>query len=480
MVTHRCTRLALLLIIASLLAACTANSPRRYAADCSQAPLSRPASASPIETVAASSAQDSYVLGFVELDDQGHLYCRNQMNDVVGRLRTEAAQRDVLMVVFVHGWRHDDKPDDENLKTFRVLLDGLVADEHALADSERAPRRVVGVYVAWRGMSLTPPGLQYLTFWDRKNTAATIGHGDVTEVLTRLEQVKREKDDRVGQDSATRLVIIGHSFGGLIVHTALSQIMVSRFVRTGGPPVQYGGPARPPTEPEPGDDDEIQVQGFGSLVVLINPAFEAQLFSSLSDISAEHAHYARDQAPLMAVMTSEADSATGILFPMGRRVSTLFENTRTMTRWNATTGQLESINESEAIITSVGHFLPYRTHRLYPRPDRPERKPDPANRELRAESMMDASRLRDTVSAAEGWTGDSPGSKISFRDVVLERTENSAGRNPYLVINVDKRLIASHGDLGNPGIRSFIKDLVLISTVPPPEKKRLFLRFNAM
>lgn len=477
MVGYRCIRFTLLVLMVPILCACTANAPRRYAANCVKPPVSGPPPVQAIETVSA--GQDNYLLGFVELDDQGHLYCRNQMTDVVDRIRTESADRDMLIVVFVHGWRHGNEPDDNNLTKFKVLLHGLVADEKARAQEDgKPPRRVAGVYVSWRGKSLTPYGLEYLTFWDRKNTAASVGHGDVTELLARLEQVKRDRDDLVRQDSATQLVIVGHSFGGLIVHTALSQIMVSRFVRTGGAPVQYGVPSRVDSTPSKGK--AIQVQGFGSLVVLINPAFEAQLFSSLSDMSAEHANYARDQPPLVAVLTSEADTATGVFFPLGRRFSTVFENTIPMRRWNATTGQLESINESEAIITSVGHFVPYRTHRLYPRPGLAERKPDPTLQILSAAATGDAERIGETFSAAEDWREDHPGSRIFFRDVVLERTSNSAGRNPYLVVNVDKRIIADHNDLTDPALMSFIKDLVQLSTVPPEEQKRLFLRFNPM
>ncbi|ALM82207.1 alpha/beta fold hydrolase [Bordetella sp. N] len=478
MVGDRGIRFTLLVFLVPILCACTANAPRRYDASCIPPSASAPASAQPVETITATNGQDQYLLGFVELDDQGHLYCRGQMNDVVTRIRTESAQRDTLMVVFVHGWHHGNAPGDENLVEFQALLDGLVADEQARAQADNMPaRRVAGVYISWRGQSLTPPGLEYLTFWDRKNTAAAIGHGDVTEVLARLEQVKRDRDDIVQRDSATQLVIIGHSFGGLIVHTALAQILVSRFVRTGGAMAAQGAPS--PTAETAEKEAAIKVQGFGSLVVLINPAFEAQLFSSLSDMSAEHANYAGDQPPLVAVLTSEADTATGVAFPLGRRFSTVFENTIPMRRWNATTGQLESINESEAIITSVGHFEPYRTHRLYPRPDTAERTPDPTLQNLRATSLGDAARLNVTFSAAQAWREDRPGSQISFRDVVLERTNNSAGRNPFLVVNVDKHIIANHNDLTNPALRSFIKDLVQLSTVPPEQQQQLFRRLNA-
>jgi len=67
------------------------------------------------------------------------------------------------------------------------------------------------------------------------------------------------------------LVIVGHSFGGAIVHSSLVQILEDRFVRTDSL----------------SSNIQSNVEGFGNLVVLINPAFEALQFSALSDMSTE-------------------------------------------------------------------------------------------------------------------------------------------------------------------------------------------------
>ena len=47
---------------------------------------------------------------------------------------------------------------------------------------------------------------------------------------------------------------------------------------------------------------------------------------------------------------------------------------------------------------------------------------------------------------------------------MLQRTTNSAPRNPYLVVKVDKRLIADHNDIWGSDIRDFITHLILISS----------------
>ena len=211
------------------------------------------------------------------------------------------------------------------------------------------------------------PLLENITFWDRKNTALKVGHGGVTEVLSRLELIRRDKQStapsktsKTGKeciepsrdDTRTRLVIVGHSFGGALVHSALAQVLQQRFVQTTGCAGVQG-----------------DVGGFADLVVLINPATEAMHFSPLSDMATERTYFA-SQLPVVLQLTSEADSATRYAFPAGRWFSTRFEKTRERQRWNAVTQAPETIDESQANVAAVGHFQPYHTHRLYPRNDR--------------------------------------------------------------------------------------------------------------
>jgi hypothetical protein len=389
-----------------------------------------------------------YLLGFIEFDDQGQLWDRKQMSEVVGKLAGEAGTKEVLMVVFVHGWKHSAAPGDGNIKTFRKVLAQLSDAEAQIAKrTEAPPRQVAGVYVGWRGGSVTVPLLEDLTFWDRKNTAQKVGHGGVTEVLSRLELIKQDKESTEPGRSRTRLVVVGHSFGGAVVNTALAQVLESRFVQTTGPA-----------------GVQSDVAGFADLVVLINPAFEAMQFSPISDMSSERGTYFESQLPVVLEMTSEADYATRYAFPAGRWLSTLFETTRDRERWNAVTRKQETINESDANIAAVGHFKPYRTHRLYPLNDQ-ERA------QLKALSTAESVQLFFQSSA--DWAHDQPGSKIPFGDVMLERTTTSAGRNPYLLTYVDKHLITDHNDIDDPRIIEFVKQLILISTQSPEQAKAI-------
>jgi len=389
-----------------------------------------------------------YLLSFIEFDDQGQLWDRKQMADVVSTLNAEAGTKELLMVVFVHGWKHSAAPGDGNIKTFRRVLAQLADSEAHIAKlTGLPPRKIAGVYLGWRGGSVPIPLLEDLTFWDRKNTAQKVGHGGVTEALSRLELIQQDKDSIEAGRSRTRLVVVGHSFGGAVVHAALAQVLETRFVETKGPPGQ-----------------QSDVAGFADLVVLINPAFEAQQFSPLSDMATERGTYFASQLPVVLELTGEADAATRYAFPFGRLFSTLFETTRNRTRYNAVTHAEETINEHDADITAVGHFKPYRTHKLYPL-DQRERA---ALQEL---STADSVRL--FIRSSADWAHDQPGSKIPFGDVMLERTNSSAGRNPYLLAYVDKHLITGHNDIDDPRVIEFVKQLILISTQSPEQTKAI-------
>lgn len=391
---------------------------------------------------------NGYLLGFIEFDDQGQLWDRKQMSEVVGKLAQEAGTKELLMVVFVHGWKHSAAPGDGNIQTFRHVLAQLSDSETHIAKLTGAPpRAVAGVYLGWRGGSFPVPMLENVTFWDRKNTAQKVGHGGITEVLSRLELIKQDKESTEPGRSHTRLVVVGHSFGGAVVNTALAQILESRFVQTTGPA-----------------GIQSDVAGFADLVVLINPAFEAMQFTPLSDMATERGTYFPAQLPVVLELTSEADYATRYAFPAGRWFSTWFEKTRERQRWNAVTHQQETVDESEANVAAVGHFKPYRTHRLYPLSEQ-ERT------QLKALSTSDSVRL--FIQSSADWAHDKPGSKIAFGDVMLERTSTSAGRNPYLLTYVDKQLITDHNDIDDPRIIEFVKQLILISTQSPEQAKAI-------
>lgn len=400
----------------------------------------------------------AYLLGFIEFDDQGQLWRREQMNAVITNLSQRAYEKDAIIVVFVHGWKHSAEfgpPEDSNIKTFRKSLKEISEVESAISKNGNKPNRdVIGVYLGWRGGSVDVPGLKELTFWDRKATAEKVGRVGVTEVLTRLELLQKTKDALVTKclpdgrykKSRTRLVVVGHSFGGAMVYSAVSQILQERFVDT----VNFNiCDERLRRETATSTTD---ARGFGNLVVLINPAFEANQFAPLGDMSNERRTYFDTQRPVLAVLTSEADYATKFAFPVGRSFSTVFETHRHVNRKDPVTKQNQTINQKSGNVTAIGHFPDYQTHTL-----------SAVGEEPTSEIYGAARKISNFLRIRDEWNKDKPGNVIRFTGTSLKRSENSVARNPYLVIQVDKALIPDHNQIGNSRISAFLRELIFLT-----------------
>jgi hypothetical protein len=383
---------------------------------------------------------EEYHLGFVEFDDQGQLWDRHQLETVLDKFSLIAEKNDVLLITFVHGWHHNASSADSNVKEFRNLLARLAKAEagNSRIDGHRA-RTVLGVYIGWRGDSITIPWLNGLTYWDRKNTAHNVGGGGVAEVFLKLEEIVNAKTgitDGAADRHHSRLVVMGHSFGGALVSAALHQILTDRFIDG-----RAGKPRR-------GD-----ANGFGDLVVMLNPAFEAMRFASLYDISQQGCRrYSRRQLPKLVILTSEADWATKYAFTAGRYLSTLFETHSVLKRHycNEDGEQVMWLDEGDADREAVGHFETFRTHRLLPASQSAVRSTD-----------------FDFQSLQQNWAKQKPAEKLMFESAELQHLDRTRSLNPYLNIYVDEALIAGHNEIWGDEVVSFIRDMIMISTMTP-------------
>lgn len=388
-----------------------------------------------------------YRLGFVEFDDQGQLRQREQMEAVVDSFYPVAAKDDVLLILFIHGWHHDARPGDNNIQEFRKLLEKIALIENTSANhNNHAPRKILGLYVGWRGESLEVPLLKDATFWERKNTAHEVGLQGVTELLLKVEEivnVKTGMETTVPKPHNSRLIVIGHSFGGAVLYTALQQVMADRFV-----------------DSRPNKTYSNDAKGFGDLVVLMNPAFEAIRFATLYDISQNkcrsYSSFKSIQLPRMVILTSKEDYATRFAFPLGRFFSTIFETHTTLKRHHCTAEGLKEIviDESEADRKTIGHFEPYLTHELAPA----------TAKQLRG-SEFSYRQLQNT------WSKQTNEGTMHFEEVDLIHLGKTQPLNPYLNIYVDGKLIPDHNKIWGDSVISFIRDLIVLSSLPVQKEK---------
>ncbi|WP_431102905.1 hypothetical protein [Roseateles noduli] len=288
-------------------------------------------------------------MSVVEYDDYGNLMNRAQMQGAVAAA-TEAAKTGGIVMVFVHGWHHNASKhadrdgkvkDDDNLANFKLQVERVAKAKELFRPADAKGRatephkKVLGIYVGWRGESipnkgLTTPASYLLTFWGRKEAAHTIGlSGGVYELFSRLSQIRAET-----ADAESKLIITGHSFGGAVVYSSLSNALMEQIRSDGGPG------AKPPP--------------FADLILLINPAFEAMRIRPQLDL-ARRQEYPVSSKPRLIILTTDADKATRLAFPVGRSLSTLFDRY----------ADAQSPDENRH---AVGHHIPYVTHQLIEKP----------------------------------------------------------------------------------------------------------------
>ncbi len=431
----------------SLSTACTAHRQLRLSTvpvDVT-APLSDPRARAAVAT-SSIERYPGYTIAVIEFDDQGRFWDRRQVAALEAEMTREAGLPDesaVSTIVFVHGWRDDARVCDKALVAFREFVRRIATD-----DLGKLPGRhpLIGVFLAWRGYSSYVWPLEFFSFVGRKYTAARIGSGDVPELLAYLDSFRRELN--ASRKEPSRLMVIGHSLGGSIVFEALANIYKARL-----------------REAWPGPDVNGKsgiVSGFGDLVLLVNPAFEAERWHSIHELTTSYVSFSKNQKPLLVVASSETDFPIGRYFPIAQRFGSMFQKTRDR-------------EQRRALNTSIGHYEPFVTHHLrrgdLPLDDRSEVPSDfdITNCVAKMPQIPPAANLGalfekrpvDQSKRDEGWGGEPCVAERHLGPLLLTCGPNVQRGNPFWVVRVAPNVLHQHNGFFNPYFLVFARDLVL-------------------
>lgn len=231
-------------------------------------------------TRAANPSTQNHV-SVIEFDEQGDLWDTAQLKQA---LKMIGSTRKPLLVTFIHGWRHDARPDDDDLFQFTQFID-------ALNQVHPAGYTACGVFIGWRGASVeerfppvtTLPAL--LSFWDRKQATGRMADIGLSRTLNQTAAAAWKNDGRA--------VAIGHSFGGRILEKTAGMSAASQA----------------------GALDTIKP--VADLVVLINPASESLTARKLKLALRNW----NKRYPLMVALGATNDGATGKAWPLGYKLS---------------------------------------------------------------------------------------------------------------------------------------------------------------
>lgn len=377
----------------------------------------------------------------IQIDDFGQFWDQSDADRALARVSQLSATTNVIVVAFIHGWNHNAAPENENLRSFvdsvKDTRNRLISADNPSSAVYRTSRKnltgtedlsVVSIYIGWRGRSL-PWKLNYATFWGRKATAERVGEGDIREFLLRLNSMYRQKQtDRHSGVSSTfmGLTTIGHSFGGQVLFRAVAPEFENELIaRTNG----RGTTAS--ASPEISD-----LAGFGDLVVLLNPAFEAMQFERIRKLS-KQLHFGKRQNPVLLVVSSAGDLPRQVLFPIGRQLDAI------LMRPSFRQGQ-------RALWTqALGEYEPTRTHQIDVLGEDQPRTPD----------FDPKLYLDEPCSIADLDLTNVP----SIANVRLLPRENHQANGPFVIAHASTQVVADHSTVFEMTLRKFLNDYVAIA-----------------
>jgi hypothetical protein len=291
-------------------------------------------------------------------------------------------------VLFVHGWKHGADPADSNLTEFKRLIARLA---HTNPD-----RQVLGIYVAWNaawGLGV----VDNLSFWSKKLIADRIAQSAVVTKIIGAIGATRTKTG----NAADQFIAIGHSFGARLLFSGAGQILINETEKAhpGFPGGQYR-----------------LVSGAADAVVLLNPAFEASLFTTFNSVTRAEETFSQNQAPLILSVATDADDATRYAFPVGQ--------------WFGGMGDRKER-------TTLGNHEEFFTHRLTP-------------------SQQGTCNVVGSFQASE---------QFEAEGLCLQRQAFGYGRlvhpyNPFIVARTSREVISGHNDIWNPTFSNWLFRLI--------------------
>ncbi len=385
--------------------------------------------------------ESNYTLAFVEFDDQGEPWSPRQLFRTLDLIE-KAGQGDAgsIVFVFIHGWnnnaslKHEQKK-DYSLNGFKQFL-AQTADDLKIKDPTGS-RPVIGVFLAWRGQSAYAP-FTGLTFWNRRRAATRIASAlGVQQALLRIINTANRN-----RQSST--VLIGHSFGALLMEQALLHTLATGILRatTGEIDLTY------------------------DLLLLLNPAAPSLLAKQIVEVLEQEriklyqidSQGNRYERPLMVSVTSVADRATRVLYPIGSSLGVMTSKFRKY----GTEFCHPVASQRSFYLYTAGHNQVLHSHDVTATPLPPEGLPD---RGLQLRREYDPVSQQPVIS----FNGTEHRFTVTEKPLALNDT-------PYWIMRVPKSLIPDHTDIFGLDTIRLIQALIVGTGVLEPDSRTILVR----
>jgi len=249
----------------------------------------------PIKSI-RESKDGRYKMAFIEFGDMGSPLDNYQRKAALEMVHE--AKRPLLFV-YIHGWQNNATSGD--VCRFEHFLDSVSRS----AEFTGRKIDVRGVYVAWRGRPFTVPALNLLTFWDRKATGEGIAAANsCLSTINELAVVAREP----GKDYH-RTVLIGHSFGALVLGNTISHSILG---------------SSSPWDMAVAFNSAASSVNIRQLMQELDYIYkydpQRRAYVSRNNLGGTEARTIPENRPAIVFLQAENDMATTMAFPIGQQV----------------------------------------------------------------------------------------------------------------------------------------------------------------
>jgi len=410
-------------------------------------------------------------LSYIEFDEKGDYWDRRQLGWTAEAIRRASLSEDIVLIVYVHGWQNDASTlPGHDVGKFHCLL------EH-LAEADNGQHRIFGVYISWRGKSVfggdgwfkdnSIPDLlskaiffvpHELSFYSRKGAATRVAGMPVTEAI--FQSVAAARKGALDHGRQSKTILIGHSFGALLLEKAMAQALAAKMISESNTKSGFTAPA--------------------DFMVLLNSAAESIYAKEMIDMMRRRmpAGTARREGneidakhPLIVSITSEADWATGLLFPVGTQLSNTAGTFREY-EWDTRYGDSShNVSQREYFTQTPGHngrLISYEAKPVVGPPQLPTYQ----DTETCSPEMLDALRrnLTDSLGGPNGEIRFSTGSAGKETEWQLVPRIPDNLQTAYWIVHVPKEIMRDHSDIFNENALALMARLFRVSNPIPTQR----------
>jgi hypothetical protein len=455
-------------------------------------PTTPPGDAWYIESQPGKSAVHS--CSFIEFDERGDYLDFGQHQHAWVKIRELSAgdKPPALVVIYCHGWKNNSQSDD--MVRFNSFLSRL-ANTPPVMDRRL---RVHGIYVAWRGNGFLPSvdlksdeyqqtieefgapivsakyhlrwwGFpvwipQQLSYWSRKGAAEKRVSGvPIARTIFTCANAATHFNPK------SRVLVIGHSFGALMLERSLGQACVGALTAQ-WPWMRTAVADRPVANPLP-----------FNCVLFVNSAAPSIHAKELSDLfwahqrALEQSDPTTARKPIIISVTSSADSATGFWHYWANLLACLMPSLqRAYRRALFVTKPLGAphlpVPQYYFYRRTPGHNLLLLDHWVVRATAADQKRPVPANdpASVLAHNMgFDPHRSGADCFYTTAKKGAPLAWKIDLKPEHEPRPTYEGmvpvTRGSYWIIGCDKRIIKSHGDVWSPAAMELYATLYLLT-----------------